>query len=179
MNRPRKPVQINPGLSLLLLPALFFAGAISIPYSLVANRIRRNRSDAFLGLMRSKGRVIQWEEFLERIDAHEGTVIEERDLPKLSLRWWWTPEGVQRLSPHPISDARTMWIDRNHDLFSHWCHDRYTNADTGKALLVSWQGAKRGEEFRLWERLQNSSENWIAVASPEVLLQRRRKSSRI
>jgi len=82
------------------------------------------------------GRTIPWNSFIAEVDARRGTLVVERFSFKGPVRWWWTSENVYDLCPYPLTDWLTMSRDSTFQRGAEWCHQRFTNVDEGKALLV-------------------------------------------
>ena len=169
-DRKKGGMEIRMPLSLLFLPVLFAAGLISIPCSLVYRRIASRRERRLETEMKAKGRLLEWDQFVQTFEAGEGTVIEERRSFK-RVRGWWTPESVHGLSPHPVPD----WLEtirlKTFNPFSAWCHAQYTSPETGRALLIGTPAAEQKKLVgELWRKHRESaSERWIVMAPPEVL----------
>jgi hypothetical protein len=121
--------------------------------------------------MKSRGRLIAWPEFVRAMHERGGTCLEEKFSPKGPVRFWWTPEDVQRESPHEIIDWFTMRKGRQYVPFVHWCRARYTSADGGSAVLVDAPLAPRREIYALWSECRSDAAKakWIEVAPPEIL----------
>jgi hypothetical protein len=178
-NRGKRPVNIGLPWSLLLIPVLFLAAGISIPYSAAARQVRRRRESALLAKMRARNRTIGWRDFIDAISEHRGTAIEERSSLKSSDRWWWTPDNLYLESPYPIADWQTMREDSSFDQFSIWCHNRYTGPETGDAFLVRSREAPRGEVFEFWSRLRSGDDVWVEVVPVDALPRNRRPESQV
>jgi hypothetical protein len=166
----KKGVHIPAPFSLLLLPLLFGAGILSIPYSLIYKLIAKRRRKQLENQMSAKGRLIGWDQFSKAFEAGEGTVIEERYSFKRAQSWW-TPDAVRSLSPYPVPDWFEAIKSRRADPFSSWCYAQYTSPETGRALLIARPSAEqRKQSSEIWERNHKSqSERWIDVAPPEIL----------
>lgn len=157
--------------SLLMLPVLFLAGAISVPVSLVATRIRRKRELAFCKTMQSRGRVIEWETFREAIAGARGMLLRERYSLKGPIRWWWAPENVYELCPHPIVDWVTMMNEPGYRPTAEWFCLRYTDPHKGRAFLVATHTAAQEEirSFRSQLESESGTARWIEVVPREDL----------
>jgi hypothetical protein len=89
-------------------------------------------------LMRQRGRLLSRADFEQRVADSTGTVLFE--YPTLGwrvLRVWWTPDdvlarahsaGFSEHSPEPDGVATSQ--------FETWCHDTYTDLQSGRAFLV-------------------------------------------
>ena len=109
--------------------------------------------------MRAAGRVVSWVHARSQVDAQHGTLVEEFVCTD-GYRLWWTPEYVPDVCPYPCrfkSDEaaeakhfdqmlRDGQLERVKELqaavatqyaaSSEWCRSRYTNPESGTALLV-------------------------------------------
>lgn len=161
----KEPFKIGLPLSLLVVPVLFIAAGLSIPYALAASRIQRRRERAFRLQMKKQGRTIEWGDFVRAMDECRGTMIWERRL-KGPSRWWWTPENVYGLCPYPI----VVWIeklpfDEIYRPLATWCRERYTRPDDGRAVLVDLGTTPDNPMRSVLSGLESGS---IAVAWIEV-----------
>jgi len=182
----RKQVNIGPPWSLALIPVLLLAWPLSIPFSFAAKRIRRQRRRRFQALMKVRNRVIGWKDFVDAMDERRGTLIVETALlgswatlnaERTSLgnaRWWWTPDSLYAECPYPIADWLTMREDGNFDQFSKWCHQRYTSAETGSALLIGKSEAPAGAFSTFCNRLASGGDTWVEVVRFDLLPLKRR-----
>ena len=61
------------------------------------------------------------------------------------------------------------------DAFVLWCRERYTNADSGSAIMVETWGVPKKEIYALWAecRPESNKARWVEVAPPEILPKRR------
>jgi hypothetical protein len=175
-NQGKEPVNIGLLGLLVLVPFLLLAAGISIPYSLAAGQVRLRRKIAFQAKLKARNRTMEWRDFVDALNEHRGTTIEECSSLKSSDRWWWTPDNLYAESPYPIADWLTMLKDPIFDQFSKWCHQRYTSPETGNALLVCSPEAPGKEVFEFWSRLRSGSGNdiWVEVVPLDVLPRRRR-----
>jgi len=158
-------------LGVLMIPVLVVGACLAIPYTLGARWLRLHREHKLRRLMRSRGRLIAWPEFVHAMRERGGTCIEEKFSPKGPVRFWWTPEDVRRESPHEVIDWFTMRKGRQHEPFVHWCRARYTGAECGSALLVDTPLVPRREIYTLWSECRSTATKaqWIEVAPPEIL----------
>jgi hypothetical protein len=168
---PERPRHMGLPWSLLLLPVLFLAGAISVPISLACGRIQRRRELAFRKLMQTRGRAIEWEIFRQAIAENRGTLVEERYSFKGPVRWWWVTENVYDICPQPLVDWMTMANGPGFRPTAVWFRERYTNPNDGRAFLVVTQGVDREEIRSLRSQLESESGTirWIEVVPPERL----------
>jgi hypothetical protein len=118
--------------------------------------------------------MIPWAEFLLAMHTDGGTCIEEKFSPKGPVRFWWTPENLQRESPHEIIDWFTMRKGRRYEPFVHWCRERYTGAEKGSAVLVETWGVPKKQIYALWSECRSNAAKarWVEVAPPEILPRR-------
>ena len=154
-----------------MIPVLFVGACLAIPYTIAARWLRLHREHKLRLLMKSRGRLITWTEFVRAMHERGGTCIEEKFSPKGPVRFWWTPEDVHRESPHEIIDWFTMRKGRQHEPFVHWCRARYTNEDGGSAMLVDTPLVSHREIYALWSECRSnaSKAQWVEVAPPEIL----------
>lgn len=153
----------------LLLPFLFVAAGLSIPYTLVRSYAQRRNKRAFHNRMNAAGRTIEWSDFLRALDETRGTAIVERCAFKGPVYLWWTPENVYDACPYPTVDWMTL-----HEVsflpFAEWCRERYTSPKSGRAFLVA--PSPRGEDASLhfrFECAEAGRERWIEVVPPEIV----------
>ena len=168
--RHKGGLEIGSPWSLLFVPFLFIAAGLSLPYTLVARRVRRRNEETFRTRMKTLGRVMDWSDFVRALSETPGTLILERYSFKGPLRWWWTSENVYDVCPYATVDWLTMQYDESFHPFAEWCRQRYTSLDEGRAFLVG--PAPAGESLSLWSRLQcaeKGPERWIEVVPPERL----------
>jgi hypothetical protein len=127
----------GPFLGLLLVPLMFLAAAISIPYGVVANALYEKRARHFARKMAEKRRSIASDQLLN-IEAKNGTIIWEwKSQFKGPTRVWWTADNLLQNSPFPIVD-RKEWVPQENDLpFTRWCFNEYVDPSQGKALLLA------------------------------------------
>jgi hypothetical protein len=170
----KEPVNIGLLGLLVLVPLLLLAAGISIPYSLAAGQIRLRRQIAFQAKLKARNRTMEWSDFVDALNEHRGTVIEERFSLKSFDRSWWTPDNLYAESLYPIADWLTMRDDPNFDQFSKWCHQRYTSPETGNALLVCSPDAPGKEVYEFWSRFRSGNNIWVEVVPLDVLPRRRR-----
>jgi len=154
-----------------MIPVLFVGACLAIPYTLGVRWLRLHGEHKLRLLMKSRGRLITWPEFVRAMHETGGTCIEEKFTAKGPVRFWWTPEDVHRKSPHEIINRFTMRKGRQYEPFVHWCRARYTSADAGSALLVDTPLVPRREIYALWSecRSETTKAQWIEVAPPEIL----------
>ena len=132
------PTEVGLLWSLLFIPVLLLLGALSIPYAFVGSRIQRRRERLFCSEMETRGRVIEWSEFREAVEKAHGTLIVEWHSLKGPIRWWWTPDDIYSLCPHPIVEWTVkMRDDEGSRPLAEWCRRTYTSVDEGHALRVA------------------------------------------
>jgi len=167
----KNPREIGLPWSLLLIPVLLLAGAISVPVALVGRRIQRRRELAFFKSMQSRARVMESASFRRAIAENRGTLLEERYSLKGPVRWWWTSENVYELCPHPMVDWMTMANKPGYRPTIEWFRRRYTDPDEGRAFLVAAHGLAQEEIRSLRSQLESESGTvrWIEVVPPERL----------
>jgi hypothetical protein len=170
----RNPREIGLPWSLLMIPALLLAGAVSVPFSLVGGRIQRRRELAFRKLIQTRGRAIEWATFARAAAENRGTLLIERHSLKGPVRWWWTSENVYEICPHPMVDWMTMANEPGFRSTSEWFRQRYTDPEQGRALLVATYGIAQEEKHSVRCQLKSESGTlrWIEVVPPESLRHR-------
>lgn len=158
-------------LGFLMVPVLFAGACVVVPFSFAVRWIRQHREHSFRSMMKSRGRLIPWNDFLRTMRDRGGTCIEERFSPKGPVRFWWTPENIYRESPYEIIDWFTMRKGRHAEPFIRWCRERYTSADAGTAVLVDAGLVAKREIYTLWAecRSEASAARWVEVAPPEIV----------
>lgn len=156
---------------LAMIPVLFAGACLAIPYTVGARWLRSRGEYKLRLLMKSRGRLMTWAEFVRTMRERGGTCIEEKFSPKGPWRFWWTAEDVQRESPHEIIDWFTMRKGRQHETFVRWCRARFTNAESGSAVMVDAARVPRREIYALWTecRSETAKAHWVEVAPPEIL----------
>jgi hypothetical protein len=139
----RKVRTFGPFGSLLFIPLLLVGGLLSIPYTALKRAQWRRRERDTLRAMMAKHRVMEWEEFVEKISSGQGTVIVEHLSSKGGTLWWWTLEDIWAVCPFEAAFTDLL-PDVEHRPFYEWCYKTYTNRDDGTALLVagSWEQRK-------------------------------------
>jgi hypothetical protein len=169
--RKRRFNRLNVLIEIALIPIAFVVAAIAIPLSFIPRWLQKNREGSFRALLKSRGRLINWQEFLRSMHETGGTCIEEKFSSKGPVRFWWTAENVYSESPHEIIDWFTMRKGRRGGSFIRWCRERYTDADTGIAVLVDAAFVPRREIYAIWAecRSQAGPARWVEVAPPEIL----------
>jgi hypothetical protein len=167
----QKKHRFNVLIELALIPVAAGIAVVALPLSFIPRWLQTHREGSFRALLKSRGRLINWQEFLRSMRDSGGTCIEEKFSPKGPVRFWWTPEDVAAQSPYEIIDWFTMRKGRRGASFVSWCRQRYTNADTGSAVLVDVAFVPRREIYALWAqcRSQSGMAHWVEVAPPEIL----------
>ncbi|MBZ5524527.1 MAG: hypothetical protein LAP21_19990 [Acidobacteriia bacterium] len=123
--------------SLILIPGMLIGGALSLPAGLALKFLWRRRERRLMIQMASSHRLMDWNAFVQEVDQSRGTVIIEQESYKGPTRWWWTPDDVDVQSPHPVDNASHALHDPAFHPFYAWCHETYTNAATGRGMLIS------------------------------------------
>ena len=169
--QPQKRRSRDVLVEIVIIPFAVGVAAIAVPLSFIPRWLQKHREHTFRLVLKSRGRLISWQEFLRSMRESGGTCIEEKFSPKGPVRFWWTPENVCTESPHEIIDWFTMRKGRRGESFVRWCRERYTNADTGAAVLVDAAFVPRHEIYALWSqcRSETSPARWVEVAPPEIL----------
>jgi hypothetical protein len=162
---------VDAAMGVAMIPVLFVGACLAIPFTVGARWLRLHGEHKFRVLIKSRGRMITWPEFVRDLHERGGTCIEEKFTAKGPVRFWWTPDDVRRESPHEIGDWFTMRKGRQHEPFVHWCRARYTSADAGSAVLVDTPLVPRREIYALWSECRSDAmkAQWIEVAPPEIL----------
>jgi hypothetical protein len=158
-------------LGVLMVPVAVVGAALVIPIHFATRWTRQHGEHKLRLLMKSRGRLINWQEFLRRMREEGGTCIEERFSPRGPVRFWWTPENVGHESPYAIIDWFTMRKGRGAEPFIRWCRERYTSADSGSAVLVDAPLVPRREIYTVWTecRSETSKARWVEIAPPEIV----------
>src|SRR5512143_3749894 len=111
-----------------------------MPFSIVDRKRMVRRQKSFDAQMAAAGRLIPWAELRSQLTANsQGTIIEEDTQDDL-YNVWWTPEDIAALSPHPCCfetpSPTTKQATEEFRPFFEWCRSRFTNPESGTALLV-------------------------------------------
>ena len=164
----KRRVEVGPVGSLLLMPFLLLAAVLYLPVAFAAGYIQNTKTRAFQSELKARGRVMNWSEFVRLFEEGSGTTILEKSSYASFGNLWWTPEDVYEICPHHPLDLVAL-NDPAFLSFAEWFRERYTNPDTGKALLVG--PSPKGEFHALFSRLKSaeSPERWIEVVPPEVV----------
>ena len=162
----------------LFVPVMFLAVPISIPWGLVHDWLQKRRERAFREDLRARGRLMGWEDFMRKMENHEGTLIGEWYSYKGPVRGWWTHERVREVSPHPIGDWLESGGGRFFVPFAYWCRERYTDPERGTAFLVDSSSATKEEAREFQSRLlsEEINPNCVRATPPEALPKRLRKA---
>ena len=143
-----------PLFSLLLLPVLFLAGAISVPWSYIQRYAQRLREEFFAAQMKGVGRSMTWSELESAIEENRGTVIAEYLSIIGPFRLWWTSEDIPATSPFQWNRQNLYaWWEPEFAVFFDWCRKRYTDPDVGAGFLVQ---IPRMKGTQLIERLEGA-----------------------
>jgi hypothetical protein len=138
--KPRGPREIGTvgGLLILpLLPLIFAAGLISIPIRLVIRKSDRRKELRFAAGMRVLNRLIGPTEAAEHARAGRGTFVREwKRLFKGPVRLWWTREDVYKECGFGPVGLMKFFRDAQYKPIHNRCWSRYTNAESGRAMLV-------------------------------------------
>jgi len=159
---------------IVLVPVAAVGACFAFPYAVVSRWLRGHREAAFRRRMQSQGRMMAWAEFRRAMHAGGGTCLEEKFSAKGPVRLWWTPEDVEKESPHEMIDWFTMRKGGRFVPFVEWCRQRYTDGETGSARLVDTAWIAKEEIFAAWsecKRKENAA-GWIEVAPPEIVPRR-------
>lgn len=169
--RKRLAAWLEPILELLMIPVLAIGACLAIPFGFLWRWMRQHREHKFRMLMKSRGRLVTWQELLRAMHEEGGTCIEERFSPKGPVRFWWTREDVYHESPYEIIDWFTMRKGRGAEPFIRWCRERYTSADRGSAVLIDAPFVPKREIYALWAecRSEATQARWVEVAPPEIV----------
>jgi hypothetical protein len=169
--KAKRRSSLNVLLELALIPVAVGVAVVAVPLSFIPRWQQKHREVTFRALIKLRGRLINWQEFLRCMRDNGGTCIEEKFSAKGPVRFWWTCDDVASESPHEIIDWFTMRKGRRGYDFVRWCRERYTNADTGSAVLVDATFVPRQEIYALWAecRSQSGPARWVEVAPPEIL----------
>ncbi len=169
--RKRLAAWLEPILEVVMIPVLAAGACLAIPFGFLTRWTRQHREHQLRMLMKSRGRLITWQELLRAMRDEGGTCIEERFSPKGPVRFWWTPEDVHRESPYAIIDWFTMRKGRGAEPFIRWCRERYTSADGGSAVLVDTPFVPKKDIYALWADCRSDATpgRWVEVAPPEIV----------
>jgi len=170
------PIEMGTLLSLIFVPILYLVIALSLPWLTAGAYIYRLRQRAFQDRMRARNRTIEWQDFVERVNEHRGTAIEESPALNRYGPLWWTEEDLSRESPYPIADWSTMRRNPSFDQFAAWCHHRYTSPEHGAALLVCRRDKPTKEALEFWSRVQSGDYRWVEVVPLNILSKRRKRN---
>jgi hypothetical protein len=167
---PNRGVELGRAASLLALPFLLLAAAISVPFALGFGVLQTRRSRTFLVKMKAQGRVMEWTDFIRAVDQTSGTIIVERYSIAGHVNLWWTPENIYEVCPYGLVDWEALH-EQTFLPFAEWYQERYSSPDTGKALFVG--PSPPGEARLLRSRFEfgetGACVRWIEVVPPEVV----------
>lgn len=148
---------------MLLFPFLLVAAGLYFPYSVWLSYVQRRNSSSHQTKMKVLGRVIDWHDFVRSLGETRGTAIVERYSFAGPVHLWWTSENIYDLCPFPSVDWWALH-DESFLPFAEWCRARYTNPDTGSALLVGPVPKGVGPLPTLFESAETGSrERWIEI----------------
>lgn len=174
--KSRRPLEIGPPLSLLVIPALFIGAAISLVAWPAISLVRRRQEKSFATRMSAVGRSISWKDLETALDKNQGTIIGECLSEKGPCRLWWTPENVRAVSPHkcyPEGYSRDLYfgpyVDPDFASFFEWCYTTFTSPHSGTGRLISIPKEKRRGKMlnQLIKAMPASS--FVATYSPSRL----------
>ena len=103
MKRPR---EFGPFVSLLFLPLLLIAGAVTLLVAPFILLVQWRSEKSFASKMRAAGRAISWLELQTVIEREQGTMAAECLSEKGPSRLWWTPDDVRTECPHKCYPQR-------------------------------------------------------------------------
>lgn len=173
--KKRGPREFGPVVSLLFIPVLFFAAAISVMASPVILFVRRRQERNFATRMSAAGRSMSWKDFEMAIGQKQGTIIGECLSEKGPCRLWWTSEDVRAASPHkcyPDGSSRILYfgpfVDPDFAPFFEWCYTSFTSPHSGTGRLVSVPKKKHRRLEDMLEQLIEATPGlpFVATYSP-------------
>lgn len=131
--------------------------------------------------MARQSRVMCWPDFRQELEQQRGTVIVERYSFSGPTRWWWTQENVSEICPYPIVDWFKMSQHARYRPLVGWFRQRYTDPDSGGALLIAIDGVPKSEVRSVASKMEGEfqSARRIEVAPPESLSKLRRAPGKI
>ena len=142
--KKRKGVTIPLPFSLLFVPLLLIAAAISLPFAYLMRFLQRRSERRFAGAMLASNRAMTWEDFEAANRENRGTAIGEALSRKGPFRLWWTPDDVPAVCPHKPDRPRNFAVwEAEFAPFFRWCRTIYTDPDAGSAKLVIVPDAQR------------------------------------
>jgi len=134
----------------LALPLILAVAVVAVipqlPISLIKRSRMRRREKRFAADMKSAGRFISWAEARSEVDSGRGAFIGEFAL-RGGYRLWWTLEDVRKVSPHPCYFDDEGPPGLAHAPFFDWCCSRFTDPESGRALLVDLEGDQSLDYF--------------------------------
>ncbi len=103
----------------------------------------------FKRLMKKRNRYIGWEDLKPHLERGDGTLLFQWEQGSLAGYFWWTEQDVKKISPIPCTEEKQY--DRSpgrlgEHPFTMWCHEYYTNEDTGTALLIVDHQAEKDDK---------------------------------
>ena len=132
-----------------------------LPFALAKGLAKRQRDKRFAAAIQSTGRAVSWQDARRLVSNQQGTLIEETSFSAGGpYRLWWTPDYVPDVCPYRcrfkdepeftrhfeklLHDGQSDEAKRieaaahsEHAMFYEWCSSRYTNPESGTALLVN------------------------------------------
>jgi hypothetical protein len=178
MKRPR---EFGPFVSLLFLPLLLIAGAVTLLVAPFILLVQWRSEKSFASKMRAAGRAISWLELQTVIEREQGTMAAECLSEKGPSRLWWTPDDVRTECPHKCYPQRRSAelyygpsIDPEYRSFFHWCYRHITSPQSGTGRLVN---VPKTTGVRLKDMLHQLLERapgagFVATYSPQRLRER-------
>lgn len=149
------------------MPLLLIGSALYIPFGLGTLARQEWREKRHVRRMKAQGRTVRFENLVHGAESKGGThIFEWRYKYKGPIRWWWTPDDVPALSPHPLADRSDMEEDSAFLPFIEWCFRQYTSPTSGKALYVIATHAQeaafreKGEQLKCIEVPTFSEQSW-------------------
>jgi len=149
----------------IYIPLLLTAAGLSIPITAIQRHRRMQRERRFAARMQSAGRAISSDEVLIRIEENRGTLVWDTRSFNGPSRFWWSPEDIAALSPHPycryFESGDRVCYEEDFRPFGKWFANKYVDQEAGKGLLVIVADSDRQ---RFWARVK--SLNFITAYTP-------------
>jgi hypothetical protein len=148
------PFPLNFILWIPMAVALLVAGLLSIPATKVWYAIMRRQERRFALKMKAKDKLFSWDEACSRVERGNGYLISDHFSIKGPIRLWWTAEDVLAVSPYPyILEESPELIASPNAEFIAWCRCRYTNPQSGAAVLVELREPESQRERQVLTQL--------------------------
>lgn len=158
------PFPLSVILWILAVVAFLIAVPLSIPVTKIWQAIKRRQERKFATNMRAANRSLPWSEACRRVENGHGCLISDHLSIKGPVRLWWTAEDVAAITPHACFFEELPDNEESLDSeFDVWCRSRYTNAESGTALLVELCGTERSsvrQKLTEFRRLHRCVEAW-------------------